>query len=91
MNSNDMKKRTFEFAIAVARFLMTVPKSQPFIEYSRQLARCSGSVGANYRAACRAKSRKDFIYKLTIVEEEGDESMYWLEIFKTYCRKGRGT
>ena len=50
--------------------------------FSRQLIRCSSSVGANYRAACRAKSTADFINKLKIVEEEADESMFFLEIFQ---------
>ena len=45
-----------------------------------QLVRCGGSVGANYRAVCRAKSSADFINKLSIVEEEADESAFWLEI-----------
>jgi len=47
----------------------------------RQLIRCSSSIGANYRAALRGKSDRDFINKLKIVEEEADESIYWLEIF----------
>jgi four helix bundle protein len=46
----------------------------------RQLAKCGTSVGANYRAACRAKSRADFIAKMGIVEEEADESIYWMEL-----------
>ncbi len=48
----------------------------------RQLGKCSTSVGANYRAACRAKSKADFVGKLGIVEEEADESVYWLEILR---------
>ncbi len=51
-----------------------------FKPYSNQLIRASSSVGANYRAACRAKSNADFIYKLKIVEEECDECMYFLEL-----------
>jgi four helix bundle protein len=47
---------------------------------ARQLMRSATSVGANYRAACRAKSRPDFIAKMSIVEEEADESLYWLEL-----------
>lgn len=49
-------------------------------DFTSQLIRCSSSVGSNYRAACRAKSNKDFINKLKIVEEEADESMYFLEL-----------
>lgn len=51
-----------------------------FYDYKRQLIRCSSSVGANYRAACRAKSTKDFLNKLKIVEEELDETMYFIEL-----------
>ena len=51
-------------------------------ETVKQLIRSAGSVGANYRAACRAKSKADFIYKLEIVLEEADESLYWLEVSK---------
>lgn len=50
----------------------------------RQLMRSATSVGANYRAACKAKSTADFIIKLKIVEEESDESVYWLELIKSY-------
>lgn len=51
--------------------------------FGKQLIKCASSVGANYRAACRAKSRPDFISKLKIVEEEADESLYWLEFMVT--------
>ena len=63
--------------------LALVEKVRPTIAgqvLSRQLARCSTSVGANYRAACRARSKADFISKLKIVEEETDETLYWLEL-----------
>lgn len=53
-----------------------------FYDYKRQLIRCSSSVGANYRAACRAKSDRDFLNKLKIVEEELDESMYFMELIQ---------
>ena len=56
------------------------PKTREYDAFCRQLIRCSSSVGANYRAACRAKSTADFVYKLKIVEEEADESMYFLEV-----------
>ncbi|WP_316736773.1 four helix bundle protein [Pedobacter aquatilis] len=52
--------------------------------YSNQLVRCSSSVGANYRAACRAKSTADFLNKLKIVEEELDESMFFLELLEEF-------
>lgn len=59
-----------------------MPNTRGFNSYCGQLIRSSSSVGANYRAACRAKSEADFINKLKIVEEEADESMYFLELLK---------
>ncbi|MUP45574.1 four helix bundle protein [Gramella sp. BOM4] len=77
----DLKERTKQFAIDCWRFCSKVPNSREFNAYVNQLIRSSSSVGANYRAAQRAKSTADFINKLKIVEEEADESMYFLEIF----------
>lgn len=57
-----------------------LPKSVESGVIDKQLIRCATSVGANYRAACRAKSKADFIYKLGIVVEEADESVYWIEL-----------
>ena len=68
------------FALDVARFCEDLPPRFSILSYSRQLIRSSSSVGANYRAACRAKSTADFINKLKIVEEEADESVYFLEL-----------
>ena len=76
-----IKNRTQKFAIDCWDLCSKFPKSREFDAYCRQLIRCSSSVGANYRAACRAKSNADFINKLKIVEEEADESMYFLEMF----------
>lgn len=76
-----LKSRTKKFAIDSWKLCAKFPVSREFDAYSRQLIRCSSSVGANYRAACRAKSNADFINKLKIVEEEADESMYFIEIF----------
>lgn len=78
----DLKKRTERFAIDCWNFCSRVPKSREYNSYVNQLIRSSSSVGANYRASQRAKSTADFINKLKIVEEEADESQYWLEIFK---------
>ena len=61
--------------------------SREYNAYCNQLIRCSSSVGANYRAACRAKSDADFINKLKIVEEEADESMYFLELLLQVTNK----
>ena len=58
----------------------SLPRTRTAEVVGRQLLRCGTSVGANYRAACRAKSRADFISKLGIVEEEADETIYWMEL-----------
>ena len=73
------------FAIEVWKLCQTLPKE--FSEYKGQLIRCSSSVGANYRAACRAKSTRDFINKLKIVEEELDESLFFIEIISELSEK----
>ncbi len=80
MNETDMKNRTKRFALDVIRLVSDLPKNTEGWAVGNQLARSGSSVGANYRAACRGKSRADFISKLGIVEEEADESCYWLEI-----------
>ena len=74
----ELKMRTKQFALDSWKLCQTLPVE--FTDYKRQLVRCSSSVGANYRAACRAKSTKDFIYKLKIVEEELDESLFFIEL-----------
>ena len=80
MNKSELQNRTKEFHIAVIRLCELLPKNAVGFELAKQIMRSAGSVGANYRAACRAKSNADFIYKIEIVIEEADESMYWLEI-----------
>ena len=77
----DLKLRTKRFAIDCWRFCNSIPRSRELDAWVRQLIRSSSSVGANYRASQRAKSTADFINKLKIVEEEVDESAYWLELF----------
>jgi len=84
---NEIKNRTKQFAIDCWSLCKTYTKSREYDAFCRQLIRCSSSVGANYRSACRAKSNADFIHKLKIVEEEADESMYFLEIFKEISDK----
>jgi four helix bundle protein len=81
MDSAELKNRTKQFAINVIRLVDTFPYSKPFEILGRQLVRSASSVGANYRSACRARSRADFISKISIVEEEADECQYWLELF----------
>ncbi len=78
--SDIMKSRTKQFAIDCWFLCNKIPNNRGFNAYVRQLIRCSSSVGANYRASQRAKSRADFINKLKIVEEETDESIYFIEL-----------
>jgi four helix bundle protein len=80
MNAEELKKRFKMFAIEVALLIKDLPENTINIPYCNQLIRSSSSPGANYRATCRAKSSPDFINKLKIVEEETDESVYFLEL-----------
>ena len=80
MTTQELKQRTFEFGIRVVRAVEALPKTDSARELGRQLLRAGTSVGANYRAAARARSRADFVAKLGIVEEECDESAYWMEV-----------
>ena len=80
MNPNEMKKRTKAYALATIRLVQTLPNTPTARVIGNQLLKCGTSVGANYRASCRAKSQADFIAKMGIVEEEADESIYWMEL-----------
>ena len=82
MNSEELKKRTKLFALEVIRLVESLPKTKTGNVIGNQLIRSGTSVGANYRAACRSKSKADFINKLKIVEEEADESIYWMELLE---------
>jgi four helix bundle protein len=75
-----LKDRTKRFALQVIRLCRTPPRSQEAAIISRQLLRSATSVGANYRAVCRARSTADFISKLGIVLEEADETLFWIEL-----------
>jgi four helix bundle protein len=75
-----LRPRTHEFALRVIRLVDSLPQTRSAQHIGGQLLRCGTSVGANYRAACRARSPAEFRAKLGIVEEESDESRYWLEI-----------
>lgn len=77
---SEMIRRTKQFAIDVWRLCSKLPHSREYNSYVNQLIRSSSSVAANYRAVCRAKSKADFINKLKIVEEEGDESQFFVEV-----------
>ena len=75
-----MKLRTRDYALRVIRLVESLPKTRTADVIGRQLLRSATSVGANYRATQRAKSRADFINKLAIVEEESDECGYWIDL-----------
>lgn len=78
--SERLKERAMSFAIKVLRLIDGFPPTPGAKVIAYQLAKCSTSVGANYRAACNGRSRAEFIAKLGIVVEEAEESVYWLEI-----------
>lgn len=72
--------RTKQFAAQATRFVRMMPRNQEYWVLGNQFLRCSTSVAANYRAACRGRSRADFISKIGVVLEEADESVFWLEL-----------
>ncbi len=80
MTKFELQRRTKKFHIDIIGCCAQFPKNAAGYETAKQLIRSAGSVGANYRAACRGKSNADFIYKIEVVLEEADESLYWLEI-----------
>src|SRR2546429_760848 len=80
MNASEMKLRTKRFSLRVIRLVQSLPRDRVADVIGRPLIRSGTSVGANYRASCRAKSRADFVVKMNIVEEECDESLYWMEL-----------
>jgi len=77
--TEQLRKRTMQFALRVVRLYRSLPGSAEARVVGQQLLRSGTSVAANYRAVCKARSRADFISKLGIVEEEVDESVFWLE------------
>ena len=77
-----LKQRTFAFGLAVIRFTRILRETWEGRELSDQLFRAGTRVGANYRAACRARSHADFVNKIAFVVEEADESVYWLELIQ---------
>ena len=80
MNPKDFKARTRAFALRIIRLAESLPNTATANVIRNQMLRCGSSVGANYRAACRAKSKRDFAAKMGIVEEEADETVYWIEL-----------
>ncbi len=82
MDKIQLKNRTKNFAIRVFKMVEKLPKSKGSEVITCQIIKTSSSVAANYRAVCRAKSKADFINKLKIVEEESDESLFWLKFIE---------
>lgn len=82
MNKEELQRRTQLFAIAVIKFVELLPSNSTTNILTKQLIRCATSIGANYRSACKGKSKADFINKIIIVEEEADEAIYWLELIE---------
>lgn len=82
MNQIEFKRRTKQLGLAVIRMTEKFPETRLAWVVKDQILRSALSVGANYRAVCRTKSDKDFINKMRIVEEEADETAYWLEIIE---------
>ena len=80
MNEQEFKDRTKKLALRIMSLTESLPNTMNANIIGKQLLRSGTSVGANYRAACRAKSTADLINKLAIVEEEADESLYWMEL-----------
>ena len=82
MNPDELRERTKQFALSIIKVVEALPNTVTGRAISNQLVRCGTSLGANYRAACRGRSRAEFNSKLHIVLEEADESVFWLEIIK---------
>jgi len=80
MRTEELKLRTKQFALRVIKLVETLPKNKIGDVLGKQILRSATSVAANYRAACRARSKADFISKIAIVDEEADESLFWLEL-----------
>ena len=82
MDKNELLSRTKKFALEVIDLVNSLQNTPSNKKIGNQLLDSGTSVGANYRAACRGKSKADFIYKIKVVEEEADESLFWLELLK---------
>ncbi len=80
MTTAELKARTKEFALRVIRLVDALPNTLKGRAIANQIMRSATSVAANYRAACRARSRAEFIAKIGVVEEEADETAFWLEL-----------
>jgi four helix bundle protein len=76
----DLRLRTFDFALEVVRLFRELPRTAEYHEIGRQLLRSANSVASNYRAAGRSRSKAEFVSKLGIVREESDESEHWIQM-----------
>ena len=82
MTKEELKNRTKQFALMIIKLVEDIPDNKAGNTIGNRLIRSGTSVAANYRSACRARSNADFISKITIVEEECDETLFWLELIK---------
>jgi four helix bundle protein len=82
MDKAELQKRTFNFAVDIIKLSDEIPSSRAINVLFNQLLRSSSSIGANYRSACKGKSKNDFINKIVITEEEADECIYWLMLLE---------
>jgi four helix bundle protein len=91
MDSNELKNRTKKYSIAILDLVEMLPNTISGRAVSNQIVRSGTSVGANYRAVCRARSDREFIAKMSIVIEESDETLFWLEIIlqKEWVKKSQ--
>ncbi len=80
MTKEELKSRTKNFALRIIKVVEELPQTTAGWAIGKQLIRSGTSVAANYRAACRARSTRDFVAKIALVEEEADESLFWLEM-----------
>ena len=82
MNKTDLQNRTKKFSVDIIKLIGELTLNKALNILSNQLIRSATSIGANYRSACKGKSKADFINKIIICEEEADESIYWLELME---------
>jgi four helix bundle protein len=80
VNERELLNRTKQFALRVIRLADSLPRTRTAMVIAGQLVRSGTSVGANYRAACKGRSKREFVAKLGLVEEEADETAFWLEL-----------
>ncbi len=80
MTEEELKERTKKFAVLIINIIEEIPNTIAGRTISNQIIRSGTSVAANYRSACRTRSNSDFVSKITIVEEESDETLFWLEL-----------